>query len=64
MAERRTVPQSEEAEYWLWRGGESGAGLSTVPAADEGGSIVEGEVFFFFFNIFYISTVSLSLPKS
>ena len=41
-----------------------GSGLSTVPAADEGGSIVEGEVFFFFFNIFYISTVSLSLPKS
>ena len=58
MAERRTVPQSEEANPGCGEAervglGSSfrvfGSGLSTVQAADEGGSIVEGEVFVFFF---------------
>ena len=62
MAERRTVPQSEEANPGCGEAervglGSSfrvfGCGLSTVQAADEGGSIVEEEVVcFFFFNYF------------
>ena len=61
MAEKRTIPQSEEANPGCGEEereglGSSfrvfGCGLSTVQAADEGGSIVEGEVVCFVLTYF------------